>query len=175
MGLTYHFKFAAPAKTTAEELESFLRDVEREAKRLGFGPTMVLNAGFDTPERKEFARRLTTGHLLESDRLKGGVVIERGQAWYHDSTDGECRLVPERGVVLVLTDAGAEIVLGFFRYPDALRDLNGIAFLETGLGGAWLFQDHVKSGDPRFRQIVKIFRNAGYVQEEHDEFTAATR
>jgi hypothetical protein len=175
MGLTYHFKFKAPAKTTATKLESFLRTVEREAKRLGFGPTMVLNARFDTPERREFARRLTTGHLVESEQLKGAVVIEPEQAWFHDSEAGECRLIPEQGVVLVLTDAGGEIVFGFFRYPDAVRDLNGKAFLETGLGGAWAFRDHVKSADPRFRQIVKMFAEAGYLGDEHDEFIAAAR
>src|SRR4051794_4658312 len=113
MGLTYHYKFRAPAKVTAGELETFFRGVDREGNGLGFGPTMVLNARFDTLERKEFARRLTTGHLIESERLRGAVVIEPGQAWHHDSGEGECRLVPEQAVVLVLTDAGGEIVLGF--------------------------------------------------------------
>ena len=175
MGLTYHYQFKAPAKTTAGKLENFLRTVEQEAKRLRFGPTMVLNARFDTAERREFARRLTTGYLLESGRLKGAVVIEPGQTWSHDSEAGECRVIPEQGIVLVLSDGGSEIVFGFFRYPDALRDLNGREFLETGLGGAWMFRDHVKSGDPRFRQMVKMFGEAGYLEEEHDEFAAAAR
>jgi hypothetical protein len=174
MGLTYHYRFEAPAKTAASELETFLRGVERAAKRLGFGPTLVLNARFDTFERREFARRLTTGHLLESERLKGAVVIEPGQAWNHDCDEGECRLLPEQGVVLVLSEDGCETVFGFFRYPAALRDLNGRAFLDTGLGETWLFRDHLKSGDPRFRQIVKMFREAGYVEEENDEFAAAS-
>jgi hypothetical protein len=165
----------APAETAARELEEFLRGVEREAKRLGFAPTMVLNARFDTAERKEFARRLTTGYLVESERLKGAVVIEPGQVWNHDCEDGECRVVPEQGVILVLTESGYETVFGFFRYPSALRDLNGRAFLETGLGGTWLFRDHIKSEDARFRQIVKMFREAGYVEEEHDEFATAKR
>jgi len=46
---------------------------------MGFRPTTVLEADFDTPERREFARRLTTGHRLESEKLKGVVVLREGQ------------------------------------------------------------------------------------------------
>ena len=52
MGLTYHFEFKAAATETPENLERFLRLVEVEAKAMGFRPTMVLNATFDTTERK---------------------------------------------------------------------------------------------------------------------------
>ena len=71
MGLTYHFEFKAPATTTARELESFLRGVEQEAKAMGFRPTLILNAIFDSTERKQFARRLTTGLPVEDVRLTG--------------------------------------------------------------------------------------------------------
>jgi hypothetical protein len=105
MGLSYHFKFSAPGTKTAAELETFLRTVERQAQTLGFKPTMVLNAPFDTNERRSFSRRLTHGYVLESESLKGGVVLREGQVWSHHSARGECRLIPERGVVLVVTDA----------------------------------------------------------------------
>ena len=74
MGLTYHFEFKAPATTTAGELESFLRGVEQEAKAMGFRPTLVLNAVFDSTERKQFARLLTPGLRVEDARLKGADV-----------------------------------------------------------------------------------------------------
>lgn len=61
MGLSYHFTFTAPATKTAAELESFLKTVEPGARAMGFEPVLVLNAMFDTKERREFARRLTTG------------------------------------------------------------------------------------------------------------------
>ena len=174
MGLTYHYKFRAPAEKPAKELEAFLRSVETEAKRLGFALTMVLNARFDTNERREFVRRLTTGHLFSNERLKGAVVLQRGQVWDHDAIAGECRVIPEEGVVLVVTDEqGCEGVFGFFRYPDALRDLNGRASVETGLAGTWVFRDHTKSPDPRTRRIVKMFSDAGFLEEELDEFVAA--
>lgn len=57
MGLSFHYEFAAPADTTAAELERFLLDVEQLAQSIGFSPTQVLNAAFDTPERWEFSRR----------------------------------------------------------------------------------------------------------------------
>lgn len=75
MGLTYHFEFKALATTTAQELETFLRVIEQEAKAMGFTPTLVLNAVFDTTERKQFARRLTSGLPVEDARLKGEVLL----------------------------------------------------------------------------------------------------
>jgi hypothetical protein len=49
MSLSFYYEFTAPATTPAEELEAFLREVEHEAKSLGFKPTVVLNVPFDTP------------------------------------------------------------------------------------------------------------------------------
>ena len=126
MGLTYHFTFSAPASVMADELLNFLRKAEKDAKKMGFRPTTVLEAEFDTPERREFARRLTTGHRLESEKLKGVVVLREGQVWSHNPVHGDCRVIPERGVVLVVTDErGCETVFGFLQYPGALKDLNG--------------------------------------------------
>src|SRR5437773_1377019 len=145
MGLTYHYRFRAPVSTTATELKTFLQGVEAEAKRLGFAPTMVLDAVFDTAERREFARRLTHGLILETEALKG-AALRPGQVWHFDSTGGSCRVIPERGVVLVVTDEQrCETILGFFRYPPALRDMSGREIIQTGAGEAWAFEDFVKT------------------------------
>jgi len=68
MGLTYYYKFEAPAETPAHRLEEFLRSVE--AKTVGFQQTLVLNATFESPERQAFARRLASGFHVEDERLK---------------------------------------------------------------------------------------------------------
>jgi hypothetical protein len=174
MSLSYHFTFSAPVTTTAGELLKFLRNVETDAQKMGFRPTMVLDAKFDTPERHDFARRLTTGYRLESEALKGVVILREGQVWSHNPVHGDCRVIPERGVVLVVTDEqGREIVFGFFRYPAALKDLNARDVLPTGIGDRWIFKDFVDSPDVRFRKIVKRFADAGYVEVERDEFVKA--
>jgi len=67
MGLSYFYSFSAPATKTAAELEGFLRTVEKDAVKMGFNPTLVFNAPFDTKERWEFARWFTPGQKLESD------------------------------------------------------------------------------------------------------------
>src|SRR5205807_1268663 len=121
MGLTYHFEFKAPATTTAGELESFLRGIEQGAKAMGFRPTMVLNAAFDSTERKQFARRLTAGLPVEDARLKGADVPDDSRVWHLDTANGTCRMPPSCGVVLVVTDEqGRETIFGFFRFPETL-------------------------------------------------------
>lgn len=54
MGLSYFYTFSAPKSVTAAQLEKLLKKVEREAKRAGFRPTLVLNASFVTPEERQF-------------------------------------------------------------------------------------------------------------------------
>jgi hypothetical protein len=152
-------------------LEDFLHDVEADAKALGFDPVLVLDAMFDTPERQIFARQLTTGARLESDKLKGVVLLRDGQVWHHDPVRGSCRVIPKRGVGLVVTDAQKrEMVFGFFQFPAMLQDLNGRDVVTTHQGDRWTFQSFVSSRDPRFRQIVKRFTDAGYTDQEKDEF-----
>ena len=171
MGLSYHFAFSAAGNMPAAVLEQFLHGVENDAKALGFDPVLVLNAPFDTPERKKFARQLTTGSRLESDKLKGVVLLHDGQVWNHDPVMGSCRVIPIHGVVLVVTDGQKhETTFGFFRFPTALKDLNGKHVVTTHLGDRWTFRDFVNSPDPRFRQIVKRFKDAGYTDYEKDEF-----
>jgi hypothetical protein len=171
MALTFHFKFSAPGTKTPAELESFLKIVENDAKRLGFNPTLVLNAPFDTDERRAFARRLTTGLRIENEKLKGVVLLREGQVFSHDPINGNCRLIPEHGVILTVTDEmKQEIVFGFFRYPKSLKDANGGQILDTNVGGVWHQADFLTSPDARYRSIVRQFADAGYLEEFHDEY-----
>ena len=93
------------------------------------------------------------------------------QVWNHDAVIGSCRVIPKRGVVLVVTDKQRrETVFGFFQFPANLKDLNGRAVVETGAGNGWTYRNFVDSPDPRYRQIVKWFTEAGYTEFEKDEF-----
>jgi hypothetical protein len=174
MSLSYHFTFSAPATATADELLEFLKSVESDAKGMGFKPTMVLEAVFDTPERREFARRVVRAIHIEDERLQGVVLPVPEQVRDFSPNTGHCRLEPERAVILVVTDErGREAVFGFARYPATLKDIHGRVLLKTLVGDKWLWQDFVDSGDPRFRRIVKRFAESGYLQAERDEFVAA--
>jgi hypothetical protein len=74
-------------------------------------------------------------------------------------------------VVLVVSDAQKrETVFGFFQFPATLQDLNGKDVVTTRQGDRWTFQNFVNSPDLRFRQIVKRFADAGYLDAERDEF-----
>jgi len=54
-----------------------------------------------------------------------------------------------------------------------LQDLNDRDVVATHQGDRWNFQSFVNSPDIRFRQIVKLFAAAGYLDAERDEFKAA--
>ena len=156
MSLSYHYVFSAPAETPSATLEQFLRSVEAEAKAMGFHPTLVLNAEFATEQQKQFARRLTSGYRFEDERLKG-VTLDQHHVWGGDPVRGSCRLILERGVVLVVTEErGCETVFGFFAYPKELHDNNDQVVL-TAAVDRWFFRDFVDSPDPRFRKIVRRF------------------
>lgn len=171
MGLSYHFRITAPAERSAEELERFLKSVEASAKEMGFDPTMVLDARFDSDERRSFAKRLTRGLVVEDEKLKGVVLLPEDRVWSHDPVGGHCRIIPERGVVLVVTDEiKCESVFGFFKYPQTVLDNNDRHIVNTGTDGRWVFSDFVDSPDPRYRQIIRLFADAGYVESEKDEF-----
>jgi hypothetical protein len=175
MGLSYHFEFRAPAAKTADQLVSFLRSVEEEAKKLGFAPTLVLDAVFDTTERKQFSRRLTTGLPVEDSRLKGANLPDDSRVWHLNTAGGTCRVPPSQGVVLVVTnERGQETVMGFLRFPQRITDSQGRVVAETGLGATWYFRDFVDSPDPRYRALVKKFAEAGYLVAERDEFVCET-
>ena len=171
MGLSYFYSFSAPANKTAAELEKFLREVEKDALEMGFITPLVFNAPFDNKERWEFARWFTTGYKLESAKLKGMPLLREGQVWSHEPETGFCCVIPEHGVLLVLTnEKGHETVFGFLRYPAMLKDLNGKNVLETGIGDRWRYRSFVASPDPRWRKIVTHFKDGGYLESEKDEF-----
>ena len=173
MGLTYHFSFAAPATARPDELEAFLQHIEGDTRLMGFHPTTVVNGPFDTPERRDFARRVARGLVVEDERLRG-VEFEKGTCWNFGDGSGYCRLAPEHGVLLVVTDERErEIVFGFFRYPRAISDRSGREVIPVPGDGDWTFSDCVKSPDPRYRSIVRRFAAAGYLASELDEFVPA--
>ena len=171
MGLSYYYTLAAPATAGAEDLTAFLKGVEQEAQRMGFEPTLVLNATFDTPERRRFVRRLTTGFVIEDERLKGVALPTDAAVWEHNPHDGSCHLLPSKGVVLVVTDQqGCETLFGFFQYAERVKDVHGRTLAETGLAGRWHLSQFVDSPDPRFREVVRLFAEAGFLESEKDEF-----
>ena len=171
MGLSYYYTLAAPAAAGAEDLTAFLKGVEKEAQRMGFEPTLVLNATFDTPERRRFVRRLTTGFFIEDERLKGVALPADAAVWEHNPHDGSCHLLPSKGVVLVVTDEqGCETLFGFFQYAESVKDVHGRTLAETGLAGRWHLSQFVDSPDPRFREMVRLFAEAGFLESEKDEF-----
>ena len=169
MGLSYYYTFSAPANVSPEELITFLKSVEIDAKKMGFRPTMVLNAVFDSQQRREFARRVVSGVSITDERLKGAVLC--APHWDFNPVLGFCRLAPQRAVILIVTDEqGCETVFGFARYPEELRDVNGRVLLTTPVGNRWFFRGWVKSPDPRYRKIVKRFVEKGCMEEARDEY-----
>lgn len=171
MSLSYYYELTAPATATADELETFLRDVEQLAKSLGFSPTTVLNVPFDTNERRDFSRRLGGRLTVQDERLRGIAIPVTGQVCDHDLVAGDCRVIPTHGVVLVVTDErGGESCFGFFRFPERIMNIHGEILAETGVGDRWWFRDFVDSPDRRYRQIVQRFSDAGYAGAVKDEF-----
>ena len=87
MGLTYSFTFSAAARSAAER-EAFLRSVDAEAKRMGFDPTLVFRAKFETSEEKEFARRIRVLMPVEDEKLQGVVLLDDDQVLDLDPVAG---------------------------------------------------------------------------------------
>jgi hypothetical protein len=171
MSLSYYFEFRAPGDETAASLEVFLKGVERYAQSVGFEPTVVLNIMFDTPERRKFSRRLGGSFTVQDNRLKGVAIPNLEQVRDQDAVNGECCLIPERGVVLVVTDErGCEVCFGFFKFSEHILDIHGNILAEPNFAGAWIFRDFVDTPDPRYRKIVRLFADAGYVVIERDEY-----
>lgn len=171
MGLTFRFTFTAPATKTAAELEQFLKTVETDAQVMGLKPTTVLRATFGTKEQKDLARRIRMTHKLSDDRLKGLVLPSEEQVSKFDSNSGDCWVLPEQAVVLVVTnEKHHETVFGFAVYPTTLNDINNRPLLGIPVGGRWYFSDFVQTPDPRYRKIVNRFAEAGYVESVSDGF-----
>lgn len=172
MALSYYYTFSAPKSVSSSELETFLKSVEQQAKALGFEPTFVLNGPFASEPQKQFVRRITGGLLLSDPRLKGVTLLDTSKVWDYSPEIGECRVIPEYGVLLVVTDEnGGETVFGFFSYPDQLNDLNNRELAVMPHNGRWFFHDFVDTPDSRYRKIVKIFADAGFLEQETDEYS----
>jgi hypothetical protein len=171
MGLSYHYAFSAPTGTQASTLESFLRRLEHKARKMGFAPTMVLNVPFDTPECRQFSKRLGGYCHVDDARLIGEFQLQTDQVWQHDSVNGTTILIPVHGVLLVVTDEQhGEICFGFFRYPAVLSSQSGELIMPTPSGNGWYFRDVIKTPDPRYRTLVGEFKTAGYLADCRDEF-----
>lgn len=162
MELDYSYSFEAGAWVSASVLKGFLCDVQAKAEAMGFGPCVVIESVFDTPDGRAFARRLTPGLLFESPALAENWVLP--EAFSFNPGSSEARLAPDHGVVVVIADEfHNEVLLGFLRYPTV------VAGIKTGLEG-WHFRGFVSSPDPRYRQLVALFKEAGYLNSEVDEF-----
>ncbi len=171
MALSYYYTFSASKIVHDAELEKFLKVVEENAQDLGFNPTFVLNGPFRTDEQKQFIRRITSGLLVNDPRLKGVTLLDTSTVWNYDRERGECLVIPEKGVLLVVTDErGCESVFGFLWYPDTLLDANGKVLASVPHKGRWFFHDFVDTPDKRCRAIVKMFADAGYLESETDEY-----
>ncbi len=171
MGRSFYYEFAAPAAALADDLESFVLEVEGLAQSLGFAPTMVFNGPFDSAERRHFSTRLGGSLLVQDERLKTTAIPAQGQLRDHDPVAGECRVFPVQGVVIVITDeTGCESAFGFMRFPERVVDINGAILAETKLDGGWWFRDFVSSPDPRYGKIVERFQAAGYWLRTRDEW-----
>ncbi len=176
MGFSYHYSLCASASTTAATLARFLEKVEGDAKLLGFYPTIVVNGPFNTPERHNFARRVARGRIIEDSNLRGELDLPREICWSHYPDSGECRLGPTYGVVLVLTDErGVESVFGFFRFPEQIMDRAGKILAEVPNANEWSSGTFINSPDPRYRAIIRRFREEGYVASELDDFNPTER
>jgi hypothetical protein len=147
--------------------------VESTAQRLGFQPTLVLDASFDTPERLAFARRLTMGLPLGDVRLRQAKITDAA-IWEHDAHGGTCHVLPSKGVFLAVTDeSGCETLFGFFQFAEVVKNSAGKIVAESRLAGRWHFEQFIDSPDPRFRAIVRLFAEAGYLASERDEYYPA--
>jgi hypothetical protein len=142
--------------------------VQKSAASSGFDPTVVLNVPFDSDERRDFARRLGGMFTFADERLKGAELHNPAVACRFDPVFGDCRVFPEHGVVLVVTnERSEETCFGFFKFPEFVSTSNGS--VPTGADG-WRFSDFVQSPDMRYRNIVKRFADAGYLRSAKDEF-----
>lgn len=176
MGLNYTFTFGADSSIPAPTLLAFLKSVEVEAKGLGFNPTMVFEAKFETKDERTFARRIGVLVPVTDTKLQGVAMPDPKQYLDHDAVSGRCRILPESAVVLVVTNEHEmETVFAFCRYPETLNDINGRALVKIPVGGRWHFTGLVQSSDPRYRKIVKKFAGGGYVKDERDNFYPAPK
>ena len=93
------------------------------------------------------------GAVAERSRLNKDLLIAlapRGELWVDSESE--------------------KAAFGFARYPETLNDSGGNPLLKIPVAGRWHFSGVIKSPDPRYRQIVKRFAAAGYLEAESDHF-----
>lgn len=141
---------------------------------MGFSPTIVVDAPFDTPERRDFAQRVARPLAIEDERLKGADLPPK-LCWWFNRDAGAGLLAPEYGVLLVVTnERRQESVFGFLRYPRKIFDGNGSMLMEVDKADHWTFGSFIDSPDPRYRAIVRRFSTAGFLSSELDEFVQSS-
>jgi len=135
MSLSYYYELCAGTNVSARELEQFLQEVRGRELALGFAQVVVLNVPFDKAERRKFSCRRGASLTLKDDRLKGVALPTPEIVRDHDPFSRECRIFPEHGVVLVVTDEQqCETCFGFFRFPEYAEDVNERILAESPLG-----------------------------------------
>lgn len=170
MGLSYHYELGAPAGYAPDLLETFLLNVEGDARMMGFNPTVVRSGPFDTPERREFARRISRGLLVEDPRITRENFAS-DEIWQVGA--GFCRVAPSFGVFLVVTnDRGEEAIFGFFRYPEKIRSHKGAVEISVPRSSDWHSSWSLRSPDIRYRSLVRRFGEQGFLTSEIDDFAA---
>ena len=168
--MAYAFTLRAPASVAAIDLQRFLMSVEDEAQAIGFEPTLTFGLEFKSRKQRVIASRLRIWFPIAADKLKGATP-RREQVLDWQPPAGRWRVLPDEAQILVLVnEAGAETAFGFGLYPETLNDANGHPLLKIPVGGRWHFSGVIKSPDPRYRNIVKRFSAAGYVEAESDDF-----
>ena len=171
MGLTYYYRFRANKACKTDALHAFLTGVEVMAKARGFSPTGVLQLKFETAEQRVFARRLGASFVVGSDDFKGIAAAGQDSSFGYTPSAGSRRLIPEAAVVLVVTDEQKrEACFGFLRFPAEGVHSDGKKCTPLPWNGDWIFHDFINTPDPRFREIVKAFADAGFLEEERDDF-----
>ena len=163
MALDYYYSFKAPGDTAPEALASFLTEVGEHATQLGFQKATLLTVDFLSDDEKEFSRRLALLPELVDEGLKGVSLPEKSHAYRHDATSGRCRLYPGTGVFLVVTDErGVESTFGFMKFPTEIRDESGEVAARIPWAKDWVFEQYVQTPDPRYREVVGIFRSKAF-------------
>ena len=194
----YQFCFVAGATETEDTLLAFLSRVRAKARELGFD-ARVISEVWDSRMNRKGSWLYNTGVVVVKDKaLKGLKGIRAADATNFDPQMGTCDLWPKQGLLLLVSETDSPgkaefkakvtildfppvsdteervskptVCFGFMRWPDVVRNSHGRPVADTGTKGKWIFINRVTSPDPRYREIVKMFGEAGYLQSVLDEF-----
>ncbi len=172
---TYEFCFVAEATETEDELLIFLKRVAAKARELGFHAKVFSTVCDNRRFRPQVL--LYTQCLLhvEHPALKGIKAIRAADATDFDSARGTCGLWPRKNLLLLLSGTEGDrengnTCFGFMQWPEVIRDSHGRPVVATGVDGKWVFINQLSSPDPRYREIVRMFGEAGYLNYVKDGF-----